>query len=53
MKDVHLVVGVLAIVLNAAAGSLGGWRWWRAEQSLWFWRRPPSSSRSRWEECWC
>lgn len=38
MKDVHLVVGVLAIALNAAAGSLGGWRWWRAEQSLWFWR---------------
>ena len=38
MKDVHLVVGVLAIALNAAAALLGSWRWWRGEQSLWFWR---------------
>ena len=38
MKDVHLVVGVLAVALNAAAALLGSWRWWRGEQSLWFWR---------------
>jgi hypothetical protein len=38
VKDVHLVVGVLAIALNAAAALLGSWRWWRGEQSLWFWR---------------
>jgi hypothetical protein len=38
VKDVHVVVGVLAIALNAAAGLLGTWRWWRGEQSLWFWR---------------
>ena len=38
MKDVHLVVGVTAIVLNALAALLGTWRWWRGEQSVWFWR---------------
>jgi hypothetical protein len=38
VKDVHIVVGVLAIVLNAAAGALGSWRWWRSEQSPGFWR---------------
>src|SRR5947209_8324589 len=38
MKEVHLVVGVLAITLNALAGTLGGWRWWRSEASVWFWR---------------
>jgi hypothetical protein len=38
LKDVHIVVGVLAIALNAAAALFGSWRWWRGEQSLWFWR---------------
>ncbi len=38
MKDVHLVVGVLAVAVNAAAGLLGAWRWYRVEQSRWFWR---------------
>jgi hypothetical protein len=38
MKDVHIVIGVLSLVLNAAAGLWGGWRWWRAEPSRWFWR---------------
>jgi hypothetical protein len=38
VKDVHLVVGVLAVALNAAAGLLGAWRWHRVEQSRWFWR---------------
>ena|SRR5690348_18216148 len=38
VKDVHLVVGVLAVALNAAAGLLGAWRWHRVERSTWFWR---------------
>jgi hypothetical protein len=38
MKQVHLVVGVLAISLNAVAGIYGAWCWWRVRTSLWFWR---------------
>jgi hypothetical protein len=38
VKDVHLVVGIAAIALNAVAALLGTWRWWRHEQSAWFWR---------------
>jgi hypothetical protein len=38
VKDVHLVVGVLAIALNAAAGLYGAWCWWRGNSSSWFWR---------------
>ena len=38
MKDVHLVVGVLAVAVNAAAGALGTWRWYRVQRSTWFWR---------------
>lgn len=38
VKDVHLVVGVLAIGLNALAGGLGAWSWWRVRTSRWFWR---------------
>jgi hypothetical protein len=38
VKDVHVIVGVLAIALNAAAGLWGAWCWWRARQSNWFWR---------------
>lgn len=38
MKDVHLVVGVLAIALNALAALYGGWCWFRAQPSQWFWR---------------
>jgi len=38
VKDVHLVVGVLAIALNGLAALLGGWCWWRAQPSRWFWR---------------
>jgi hypothetical protein len=34
MKDVHMVVGIAAIAINAAAGL-----WWRASpSSAWFWR---------------
>ncbi len=38
MKDVHLVIGVLAIALNAVAGLWGAWRWWRGNGGPWFWR---------------
>ena len=38
MKDVHLVVGVLAISVNAAATLLGAWRWRFGGSSTWFWR---------------
>ena len=39
LKDVHIVVGVAAIVVNALAGIYGGWRWWRVEpRTVWFWR---------------
>lgn len=38
MKDVHIAVGVLAIVLNSVAGLYGLWCWWRAVSSAWFWR---------------
>jgi hypothetical protein len=31
VKDVHIVVGTLAIVLNALAGVYGAWRYWRVE----------------------
>ena len=37
MKDVHLVIGVLAIALNAGVAVLGGWEWWRALSDRWFW----------------
>jgi hypothetical protein len=37
VKDVHLVVGIASIVLNAAAGLWGAWRWWRVESSAGFW----------------
>jgi hypothetical protein len=38
MKEVHIVVGVLAITLNALAGLWGAWCWYRARTSVWFWR---------------
>jgi hypothetical protein len=38
VKDVHVVVGVLAIALNALAALYGAWCWWRAKPSAWFWR---------------
>src|SRR5947209_123574 len=37
MKQVHLVVGVAAIVLNGAAGVLGALLWWRVRSSRVFW----------------
>jgi hypothetical protein len=38
VKEVHVVVGVLAIGLNAVAGVYGAWCWWRAISPAWFWR---------------
>jgi hypothetical protein len=38
MNDVHIVLGSIAIGLDAAAGGWGAWRYFRAEPSLWFWR---------------
>ncbi len=38
MRPVHIIVGVLAISLNAGAGLLGVWCWWRAQPNPWFWR---------------
>ncbi len=38
MKDVHVVVGVVAIALNVLAALFGAWCWWRASPSAWFWR---------------
>jgi hypothetical protein len=38
VKEVHLVVGVLAIALNAAAALYGTWCWHRVQPSIWFWR---------------
>jgi len=38
MKQVHLVVGVVTIVLTTVAAAWGAWCWWRALSSAWFWR---------------
>jgi hypothetical protein len=38
VKDVHIVVGVLSIVLSGAAGVYGAWCWWRGSSARWFWR---------------
>lgn len=38
MKDVHIVLGVLAITLNAVAGLYGAWCWRRVESRPLFWR---------------
>jgi hypothetical protein len=37
MKDVHIVIGVLTLALNAAAAVWGAWRYWRAAPSRLFW----------------
>lgn len=37
MKDVHIVVGVLAIALNAVVMLYGAWEWWRSRSDRWFW----------------
>src|SRR5947209_18125145 len=38
VKQVHLVVGVLATALTGASALYGAWCWWRVRSSVWFWR---------------
>ena len=38
MKDVHIVVGILALALNLLAFLLGSVAWLRRQPSRWFWR---------------
>jgi hypothetical protein len=38
MKQVHLVIGVITIVLSGVAAVWGGWCWQRASDPTWFWR---------------
>lgn len=38
MKDFHITVGILSIVLYATAAVLGALRYRRVEPSTWFWR---------------
>jgi hypothetical protein len=38
VKDVHIVVGSVAIALNAVAALYGGWLWWQVRSSPRFWR---------------
>lgn len=38
MRDVHIAVGILALVLNALAFVLGSIAWLRRAPSPWFWR---------------
>jgi heme A synthase len=37
VKDIHLVVGILAIAINAVAALFGAWEWWRRRSDRWFW----------------
>jgi hypothetical protein len=38
VKPVHIIVGVLALSINAGAGIFGAWCWRRAQPNQWFWR---------------
>ena len=38
MKQVHIVVGVLAVTLMAAVALYGTWAWRRPAPRVWFWR---------------
>src|SRR2546421_573388 len=37
VKEVHIVVGALAVGLNGAAGLWGAWRWWRVQPGAGVW----------------
>lgn len=37
MSALHVVLGVALLTVNLLAGTLGAWRWWRAESSRAFW----------------
>ncbi len=43
MKEIHIAIGVLAMVLSAAALAWGAYRYWRTEPSTIFWRLLRSS----------
>lgn len=38
MKQVHIVVGIVTIVLTGAAAAWGAWCWRQVRTSPWFWR---------------
>ena len=38
MKQVHLIVGIITILLTGVAAAYGAWCWWRIQNSVWFWR---------------
>jgi hypothetical protein len=38
MKQVHLVVGIVTILLSGLAAVYGAWCWWRISNNPWFWR---------------
>jgi hypothetical protein len=39
LKEVHIILGTAALVVNALAGVYGAWRWWRVQpRTVWFWR---------------
>ena len=38
MKQLHLVVGVITILLTALAAAYGAWCWRQADSGAWFWR---------------
>lgn len=38
MKDVHIVVGSIAIALNAVVFLYGAWCWRHVDPNRWFWR---------------
>ncbi|MEA2386682.1 MAG: hypothetical protein QOJ22_856 [Thermoleophilaceae bacterium] len=37
MKDVHAIVGIATVAMNAIAAAWGGWCWWNAIPSVSFW----------------
>jgi hypothetical protein len=37
VKEAHIVIGILAITVNALAALWGAWCWWRVRISRWFW----------------
>ncbi len=37
MNAVHMVVGIAAMALTAAAALLGAWGWWRVQRTQLFW----------------
>jgi hypothetical protein len=38
MRDVHIAFAAIAIGLFCTSALWGGWCWWRARTSVWFWR---------------